>query len=115
MLEKSILNALEKQIQDYRIGLLKRMEQFPKQQVVGTKGEIVASDLGINLPLMEVKQSMRDQVLKQLNQVERALQRLHEGNYGKCAHCGEKIPLQRLRVKPHATLCVNCKSANESK
>ena len=41
-------------------------------------------------------------------QVERALERLREGNYGICEDCGQEIPAERLRVRPEATRCVGC-------
>lgn len=49
-----------------------------------------------------------------LQAVEDALKRIEEGTYGICEECGEKIPKQRLKALPFATLCVSCKSAKES-
>ena len=43
-------------------------------------------------------------------QVERALERLHEGSYGICEGCGRRIPGERLRYQPAATRCVECQS-----
>lgn len=31
-----------------------------------------------------------------------------------CRECGDIIPPERLEVRPHATLCVYCKSAMET-
>lgn len=41
-------------------------------------------------------------------QVERALQRLHEGAYGICEACSRRIPMERLQFQPAATRCVEC-------
>jgi DnaK suppressor protein len=41
-------------------------------------------------------------------QVERALERLADGNYGLCEDCGESIPTERLHFRPEATRCVSC-------
>jgi DnaK suppressor protein len=43
-------------------------------------------------------------------QVERALERLHEGAYGICEGCGRRIPLARLKFQPAATRCVECQA-----
>lgn len=43
-----------------------------------------------------------------LQQVESALQRTETGSYGVCLRCEEDISLARLRVRPEATLCVEC-------
>jgi len=41
-------------------------------------------------------------------QVERALERMHEGAYGVCEGCGNRIPAARLKFQPAATRCVEC-------
>jgi RNA polymerase-binding transcription factor DksA len=43
-------------------------------------------------------------------QVERALERVHEGAYGICEACGHRIPADRLKYQPAATRCVGCQS-----
>lgn len=40
--------------------------------------------------------------------LERALEKLEEGNYGVCDVCGEQIPDGRLRIAPESALCVRC-------
>jgi len=45
--------------------------------------------------------------------VEAALTRIKNGTYGLCLRCDETISLNRLRVMPHATFCVNCPEAAE--
>lgn len=44
-----------------------------------------------------------------LSQVERALERLHGGSYGRCETCGNPIGKERLKAFPRVTLCVTCK------
>jgi DnaK suppressor protein len=41
-------------------------------------------------------------------QVERALDRMLDTSYGICRGCRNDIPLPRLRIQPHATLCAAC-------
>ncbi len=41
-----------------------------------------------------------------LGEIDQALARLDEGNYGTCSVCGEAIPEERLAAVPYATLCV---------
>ena len=43
-----------------------------------------------------------------LQQVNRALERLAEGQYGVCEMCGNPIPEPRLAVRPMATTCISC-------
>lgn len=39
----------------------------------------------------------------------RALQRMAEGTYGRCANCHQPIPLGRLRAVPDARYCTRCR------
>jgi DnaK suppressor protein len=48
-----------------------------------------------------------------LEKIDFALQRIENGSYEQCASCGEKIPLERLKAKPSASLCVTCQSTKE--
>ncbi len=48
-----------------------------------------------------------------LDLIDDALQRLFDGDYGKCHECGEKSPPARLDVRPYAIYCVKCKSRLE--
>ena len=48
-----------------------------------------------------------------LMQMERAMERLDAGTYGRCESCGEAIPKARLQAFPSATLCVRCKQREE--
>jgi RNA polymerase-binding protein DksA len=50
---------------------------------------------------------------KMLQDVADALQRIEDGNYGKCETCGEDIPKKRLEVFPAAKRCVECESRFE--
>jgi DnaK suppressor protein len=57
--------------------------------------------------------SLAQSILERTTQVERALERLEEGNYGWCERCGNQIPVERLAAFPSATLCVSCKQLEE--
>jgi DnaK suppressor protein len=50
-------------------------------------------------------QSMKSE---QLDDIEQALKKLHEGSYGICEECGAAIPFQRLEIQPLASYCVPC-------
>jgi RNA polymerase-binding transcription factor DksA len=44
----------------------------------------------------------------ELDQIERALERMTGDAYEQCAVCGGEIPLARLRVLPYTDRCVVC-------
>jgi len=47
----------------------------------------------------------REQMLRQ---IEAALQRIEDGEYGDCQSCDEPINPKRLEVDPTAVLCIDC-------
>jgi RNA polymerase-binding transcription factor len=61
----------------------------------------------------ELMFSLSDSERQMLFQVEEALRRIDEGNYGHCANCGQPISLQRLEAVPWARFCINCQELAE--
>lgn len=45
---------------------------------------------------------------RSLAQITGALRRIAEGTYGRCARCGNPIPIERLEALPRAQFCVPC-------
>ena len=50
---------------------------------------------------------------QKLEAVNRALERIQNGTYGKCAACGVSIPEERLEYLPTTSLCLTCQSLKE--
>jgi len=50
-----------------------------------------------------------------LHHLNEALDRIENGTYGNCRTCGLEISKERLEAVPHATQCINCKTAEEKK
>lgn len=48
-----------------------------------------------------------------LRQIERALEKIDDGTYGKCDVTGEEIPLARLEAVPYATMTVKAQEQLE--
>jgi len=51
--------------------------------------------------------------LEELNQIEEALKKINAGTYGICDMCGVTIPLGRLKAKPFAKFCTECRTVYE--
>ncbi len=45
---------------------------------------------------------------RRLIDIETALKAIEKGDYGTCKRCNNAIEIERLEVKPDATLCLNC-------
>ena len=51
----------------------------------------------------------------QLQKIDKALNRLENGEFGYCTTCGEEISPGRLEFDPTATLCIECATKAENK
>jgi DnaK suppressor protein len=51
-----------------------------------------------------------DRDREKLRNIDEALLKIEEGEYGICEECEEDIPLGRLKVVPFARYCVKCKA-----
>lgn len=50
---------------------------------------------------------------QELREINVALGKISTGEYGVCAMCEDDIGFQRLKVKPHAIYCIDCREIVE--
>ena len=48
-----------------------------------------------------------------ISKIEAALEKIEDGTFGECKLCGEDIGVKRLKARPVAELCIECKSEQE--
>jgi DnaK suppressor protein len=51
---------------------------------------------------------------EQLSLIRLALERLDDGSYGDCIHCGKTIGIKRLEALPWTPYCIECQEKIES-
>lgn len=61
----------------------------------------------------EIGFATRGLLVERVNRLAAALDRLHDGEYGLCVECGERIAPARLRVMPEVATCVRCQDRLE--
>lgn len=68
-----------------------------------------------DLQTAEASIGVRTIISERLEQVDTALRRLRENpnHFGLCLACGAKIGIQRLLARPHAHLCMDCRTRYE--
>ena len=57
---------------------------------------------------------MRDREYKLIRKISEALKRIDEGSFGICDICGDDIAINRLKVRPITTYCIDCKRVQET-
>lgn len=58
---------------------------------------------------------LRDRDRKLINKVQETLDKIESGNYGICESCGIDISVERLKMRPVASLCIECKKEQEER
>jgi len=56
---------------------------------------------------------IRERERRLLNKIEKSLEKIEQGSYGECESCGDEIGVGRLRARPVASLCIDCKDEQE--
>ncbi len=57
---------------------------------------------------------IRDRERKLLSKIDEAITRIDAKTFGICEDCDEEIGLKRLEARPVTTLCIDCKTAQET-
>jgi len=75
---------------------------------VRDSGEKAVGDL-----LADLGTAIVDRHVRELREIEAALQRVVDGTYGECVECGADIGFERLQAFPTARRCVICQEQRE--
>ncbi len=113
-MEQKVLDSFQKKLVGKRDDILKEAERT-LAELTDHSGNIpdpndrASAESGRNFELR-----IRQREQKLLSKIEDALQRIDDGDFGECDSCGELIGLKRLEARPVTTLCIECKTAQES-
>lgn len=77
-----------------------------------------ASGDAADLAALEISQANLQKIGKReqylLKKIELAIEKIKDGTFGDCENCGEPIGVARLRARPVAQLCIDCKTEQEN-
>ena len=71
----------------------------------------VAPDTEVDPARREVHLTLRAGAVSALRDIDAALRRIRQGNYGRCATCGDALSVERLNALPMARFCGRCQLA----
>lgn len=72
------------------------------------EGDIIEAGLQGNLEM-----GMIDLYHNEIRDIHNSLQKIKDGIFGICEMCDDEIDVERLKVKPHAKYCINCRELYE--
>ncbi|MFB0507873.1 MAG: RNA polymerase-binding protein DksA [Thermodesulfobacteriota bacterium] len=111
----------KRQLDFFRKLLTRRLEEL-LMEAERTKYQVKETDEPASDPMelasngfdRDVLLRLRDRERKLMIKIKEALERIENGTFGTCEECGEKISEKRLRARPMATLCIDCKHEQEA-
>ena len=103
-----ILNKLEKARQDYEL-LRATITHTAGNGTDDTSPTFKILEEGAATLSKEESGRLAQRQLKFIQHLEAALIRIENKTYGICRETGRLIPKERLRIVPHATLCIEMK------
>ena len=122
-MNKRQLKHFEQRLIEERVKLLKELGYF-EDKMFNQSQRTAAGDLSAYSVYMADQASYAQEREKAyhmasaegrlLYHIDEALRRIKEGTYGMCRVCGKKVQVERLEIVPHATLCIECKRAEEN-
>jgi len=87
------------------------MESFRQFAALNVVGDNV--DAAVDTANDEISSQLVEIESRELGQIEHALERIVEGNYGRCEFCNGKIAEARLNALPYTNTCIDCQRENE--
>jgi RNA polymerase-binding transcription factor DksA len=72
-----------------------------------------SSDEALAVTLGDLSAARLGHEVRHLRELEYALARMGQDEFGACAECGAAIPVARLIANPAATRCIGCQEAYE--
>ena len=113
-MNKKKIAQFHSQLESIRSALLgdvEKLNQSVKESEIGQIADI--SDDAARAYNLQLEGELGEQEWKKLKQVDLAIKKIAEGEYGICTQCESAIPQARLEVVPYTEFCTQCLSEME--
>lgn len=114
-MEQNVLDTFQALLEEKRSEILKGVERTLTELEeqggnIPDPNDRASAESGRNFELR-----IRQREQKLLSKIDDALQRITDDEFGECESCGDTIGLKRLEARPVTSLCIECKTAQETK
>lgn len=113
-MNKTQLKKFRTLLEEKRDEIVRRAQQTLTEDMALDSNELPDEmDLASTEYLQSFTFRLRGRERSFLSKIQKALEKIDQGDFGTCEECGEEISLKRLEARPETTLCVRCKEAQE--
>ena len=113
-MQTSELNYFKEILQSRKAQILKNISGVNNE--LDQLGKLELNDEGDHASVNNnsmVEGAIVKQQQKELKEIDVTLAKIENGEYGICEMCEDEIGFQRLKVKPHAIYCIDCREIVE--
>jgi len=121
-MDKQLLASLKKQLDERKSAIVEQLGNVGHQEKSEPGAEInfnadfpdygdSVEDNAVEVVDYAKNLSVERELEKELRDIEKSIQKMEDGTYGTCSHCGEQIGIERLKIRPESGSCVSCKNA----
>ena len=107
----------DEELQEFKQIILEKLQKAKADYDLlrSTITHTASNDIEDTSPTLSKEESGRlaQRQLKFIQHLEAALVRIENKTYGICRETGKLIPKERLRIVPHATLCIEAKGEHK--
>lgn len=106
---RTLWDVLSQQLEEILSESRENIESFTEQRELDAD----QLDLAVTESNRDFALRLADRERRLLRKIKRAMERIHNGEYGTCQSCGAAITFPRLMARPVATQCIDCKTEME--
>lgn len=111
----------KRELNSFRKLLTRRLEEL-LLEAEKTRNTVKATEEASSDPMDQASDNvnrdfllrLRERESKLIVKIKEALERIEDGTFSICEECGGQISVKRLRARPMATLCIECKHEQEA-
>lgn len=121
-MDEKIIEEFKQRLHDQRKNLTERIKLIDEQGLDVPLGYSISelssydnhpADIGTEVFERSKDFALRESAMITVAAIDEALKQIKEGTYGFCNVCGREIDMARLEAMPSATMCRDCKEAEE--
>ncbi len=113
-MEENMFDYFKTLLLDQKRQLIQQANETVSRESNGAQGQFADyADIATLESDRTFHHRLRDRERKLVQKIDQALERIENETFGLCERCGEDIGAERLKARPMATFCINCKTRLE--
>ena len=114
-MKKSDIENYRQKLESLRTQAIKKIRATSENiHLLNALNQSEEAELGSVMSIAKIDENRAYANSSELDEIERALDKIKQGIYGICEMCGDEIHSERLEAKPFARFCIKCREIFET-